>query len=118
MKANSFFTPKGFTLLEVLVALAILSIVALTVLRATGEGLRGMAENGWKDRAILLGRNQMILLSLNGFKGGLQGNFAPDYPEISWKAKITEIRDAKGRRLEMIVSEGAHEILLEELLFP
>ena len=77
-----------------------------------------MADNGWKDRALLLGRNQLILLSLQNFKGSLQGNFAPDYPEISWKVKISDLKNGKGRKLEMLVSEGSHEISLEELLFP
>lgn len=116
--ANRASSEKGFTLLEVLVALTILGMIAMTVLRATGDGLLSMADNGWKDRAALLGRNQFILLSLKGFKGGMQGNFAPEHPEISWRVRISNIRDGKGRKVRLTVSEGAHEISLEELLFP
>lgn len=109
---------NGFTLLEVLIALTILSMVALTVLRATGDSLLGLTDNGWKDRAVLLGRNQLVLLSLKDFKGSLQGTFAPEYPDMSWQVKVSDIKDGKGRKVEMIVSEGPHEISLEKFLFP
>ena len=108
--------PSGFTLLEVLIALAILSAVALAALRVTGESLSQAADNDWKDRALLLGRNQLIKLTQQKITANSQGNFAPDYPQISWKSIVTEARDSGGYKLEIIVTEGRREIVLEKLV--
>ena len=40
---------RGFTLLEVLIALAILSTVALLAVRVSGDSLTQLAETGWED---------------------------------------------------------------------
>ena len=44
-------TPRrgGFTLLEVLVALTILSTVALLAVRVSGDSAAQLAETGWQD---------------------------------------------------------------------
>lgn len=109
---------NGFTLLEVLIALAILSAVALVVLRATGEGIAQMGDNGWKDRALLLGRNQLIKLRQEAHGGNTQGNFSPDFPEIKWRVRISDLRDGEGRKIELTVIEGSRELLLEQIIFP
>ena len=41
---------RGFTLLEVLIALAILSTVALLAVRVSGDSLTQLAETGWEAR--------------------------------------------------------------------
>ena len=45
---------RGFTLLEVLVALAILSIAVVTVIQLFGQGLRLLKVSGDYQRAVLL----------------------------------------------------------------
>lgn len=109
---------KGFTLLEVLIALAILSAVALVVLRSTEEDLAQMGDNGWKDRAILLGRNQLIKLQLQDNNGNMQGSFAPEYPQMKWSLHIVSLAGGEGRKLELKVTEGSREVLLEQILYP
>lgn len=109
---------SGFTLLEVLIALAILSAVALLVLRATGEGLAQIADNGWKDRALLLGRNQMLKLRKQTGGENMQGSFAPDFPQMQWRLHITELRNGVGRKLALTVTEGSRELSLEEIIIP
>ena len=109
---------NAFTLLEVLIALAILGAVALVVLRATGEGMAQMGDNGWRDQALLLGRNQMLKLQQQGFGGNMQGTFAPDFPDIKWSLRITELRNGEGRKLEMTMTEGSREVSLEQIIFP
>ena len=44
---------RGFTLLEVLIALAILSTVALLAVRVSGDSLTQLAETGWEDGVLL-----------------------------------------------------------------
>ena len=47
---------RGFTLLEVLIALAILSTVALLAVRVSGDSLAQLAETGWEDGVLRAGR--------------------------------------------------------------
>ncbi|MDE5831682.1 MAG: prepilin-type N-terminal cleavage/methylation domain-containing protein [Desulfovibrio sp.] len=108
----------GFTLLEVLIALAILSSVSLVVLRATGDNLTRIAANGWEDRATALGRDKLINLKAGGLKGNAQGNFGPDQPQLTWRASVTELDDGAGRLIALTVSEGDREISIEEIVFP
>ena len=107
---------SGFTLLEALIALAILSSVSLVSLRATGENLSRIADSGWADRASVLGRDQLLTLKTRGLKGAAQGSFAPDYPEMIWRATVSDVEG--GRKIELTVSEGAREISIEEFVFP
>ena len=49
---------RGFTLLEVLIALAILSTVALLAVRVSGDSLTQLAETGWEDGVLRAGRGR------------------------------------------------------------
>ena len=115
-------TETGFTLLEVLVALSLLAIVALAVIRACGEGLVQVGDSGWTDTAVRVGRARMYEIVQSGGNGNLQGTFAPQYPEMRWRAHVHDLRDLPGRRLEFIITEGEekarHEISLEQILYP
>ena len=113
---------SGFTLLEVLVALSILAIVAFTLIRACGEGLVYVADSGWADMAVRVGRAKMQEVVLEGGKGNLQGTLAPLHPELKWEARVHSLPDLPGRRLEFILSEGVgkarHELFMEQILYP
>ncbi|OYU13899.1 MAG: type II secretion system protein GspI [Alphaproteobacteria bacterium PA4] len=53
---------SGFTLVEVLVALAIFSLAALAMLRLQGAGLGTAARLDEKAMAVIVARNQAVLL--------------------------------------------------------
>lgn len=108
----------GFTLLEVLIALTILSAVSLVVIRAVGDGMAQIGDNGWTDQAARLGLSQMTRIMQQGAKGSAQGSFAPDYPDIRWTAKVSGIDSAPGRKLELTVRQGKRELMLERILIP
>lgn len=113
---------KGFTLLEVLVALSILSIVGIYVIRACGDSLSQVADTGWMDQAARLGRSRMAEIVRNGIKNGMEGTFSPRYPRVSWRASVTSLEDIPGRRVEFTVYEQQgrirHELVLEQILYP
>lgn len=108
----------GFTLLEVLISLAILSGVSLLVIRAVGDGLVWIGDSGWRDLAAILGREQIARLVRQDLRGNMRGTFSPDFPDISWQANVTSLDDIPGRKLEVLVREGRRELLLEQIIIP
>ena len=89
----------GFTLLEVVIALAILSVSLVMLLTTNASSIDNASRSRDITIATLLARSKMIdlelLLADEGFTEGDQeenGDFNEEgYPEIKWKAEIKEI---------------------------
>lgn len=125
MQMYNTFTKKvktaGFTLLEVLVALAVLSISGLLIIRTSGAGLTQLARTGWEDQAMRLGRNQMIRLMVESPDRLEQwGTLAPEMPHAEWRSQRQRLHSMPAETLLFQVSEGSgqsrREIVLECLL--
>ncbi len=56
----------GFTLIEVLVALAVFSVAAMAVLNATGQTLNSLSALEQKTMASIVAENQLAMLKLGG----------------------------------------------------
>jgi general secretion pathway protein I len=78
---------KGFTLLEVMIALAIMAGVILTVISSFNYHLSVVSRDREETIAVLLARAK---LDDPGFKPGevAKGTFAPDWPGITWEAAV------------------------------
>jgi general secretion pathway protein I len=78
---------KGFTLLEVMVALAIMAGVILTVISSFNYHLSVVNRDREETVAVLLGRAK---LDDPGFqaKEKEKGTFAPDWPGIAWATDV------------------------------
>jgi len=80
---------RGFTLLEVVVALAIMAAVILTVLGSLNFHLDSISAERDNTTLTLLARNRLVELEQ---QGGLQqkseGTFAPAHAEITWRAEL------------------------------
>jgi len=78
---------KGFTLLEVMVALAIMAGVILTVITSYNYHLSIISRDREETIAILLARAKLEEPNfINGEKKS--GTFAPDWPGIGWEAEV------------------------------
>lgn len=77
---------RGFTLLEVMIALAIMASVVLTLLGSVNYHLGIIAGERESTALTLLARFRMAELEQNPAKG--EGTFAPSNPEINWKAEL------------------------------
>ena len=75
---------KGFTLLEVMIALAILAGVVLTVISSVNHHLTVVARDQEETVAVLLGRSK---LDQPGGAAG-EGTFAPAWPGYSWRTEV------------------------------
>ena len=79
-------TPSGFTLLEIMVSLAIMAGVILTLLGSVNYHIGIIANERDSTTLTLLARNRMAELEQAPAKG--EGTFAPSHPELSWKADL------------------------------
>ena len=77
---------SGFTLLEVMVSLAIMATVILTLLGSVNYHIGIIANERDSTTLTLLARNRMAESEQAPAKG--EGTFAPLHPELSWKADL------------------------------
>ncbi len=75
---------RGFTLLEVLVALAILGLAVVTVIQLFGQGLRLLKVAGNYQQAVLLADQKVreVETLLEGIESGEEGVF-------QWERRVT-----------------------------
>ncbi len=103
---------RGFTLVEVLIALAIVSIALLAALRAAGTGtvnageLRARMLAGWVAENLLAEhRARGDWLALGVLTGrGLQGGV-----EFTWREEVTPTAHPAFRRVDVLVYSTSDE---------
>lgn len=77
---------SGFTLLEVMVALAIMAGVIITLLGSVNYHLGIIAGERDSTALTILARNRMAEMGDTPVKG--EGTLAPAHPELNWKADL------------------------------
>ncbi len=83
----------GFTLLEVMIAVAVIAIAFVTLIGAQSQSVAIATGSKFDAMASLLAQRKMVELSLSGY-GELQsgsGDFGTEYPSFSWKTEVTEL---------------------------
>ncbi|HET6419407.1 MAG TPA: type II secretion system minor pseudopilin GspI [Geobacteraceae bacterium] len=100
---------KGFTLLEVVIALAIMTGVILTVITSFNYHLSIAGRDREETVSLLLAREKLEEIELRS-KKEIQtfqdGTFAPEHPEISWKAEISPTEVDLFKKLTLTVMWG------------
>jgi general secretion pathway protein I len=77
---------RGFTLLEVMISLAIMAGVILTVLGAVNYHAGVITDERDSTALTLLARSRMAEIEQAPAKG--EGSFAPLHPELRWRAEL------------------------------
>jgi general secretion pathway protein I len=83
----------GFTLLEVMVALAVMSIVLVSVYRMHSQSLVMNTAARFYTQAPILAQSKMVeleALSSSAFPED-SGDFGEEFPGYSWKASIADV---------------------------
>ena len=78
---------KGFTLLEIVIALAILAGVVLTVLGSVNYHLSVVDRDREETVAVLLARLKLDDPAFDPHVAG-KGDFSPDWPDYAWETEI------------------------------
>lgn len=104
---------RGFTLLEVMIALAIAAGVLLTVISSVNYHLSVIASDRQESTAALLGRAKLADPAF-GTQSDSKGTFAPQHPEMSWELQIfpTELPVLKRVRLTVSWADGKKSLAM------
>jgi general secretion pathway protein I len=95
-KEGDFLRPdapqKGFTLLEVMIAMAILATVLVTVFHSQSQSIAMANESRARTTLALLAQSRMAELEgqQNLSIGQTSGTFGDDFPNYSWTANVTQ----------------------------
>jgi general secretion pathway protein I len=107
---------RGFTLLEVVLALAIMAGVILTVLGSLNYHLDSIAAERDTTTLALLARNRLMELEQ---QGGLQkkseGTFAPAHADVTWRSELFPAKIPALQKLVVTVKRSGdkREVALE-----
>ena len=96
---------KGFTLPEIVIALAIMAGTLLTVLGAFNHHLSLVGRDREETVALLLARGKLEELELTPIENlsAQVGTFAPDRPDVTWKLSINPTAITGLRQLTRMV---------------
>jgi general secretion pathway protein I len=96
---------KGFTLLEVMIAVALMAIALVTLIGSQAQSVAVMDDVRFQSIAAVLAREKLTDLRLLDFEqlGGETGNFEQDFEDFVWQ---TEVTDIPGYELGLTESEG------------
>ena len=114
---------RAFTLLEVMVAVAILAIALVAILKANVQSLDTLVETRERTTASLLAASKMAEVEAAGAAdwSEFQGDFGEDYPGYTWQVETGPTEVENLMRVAVIVQarEGVSgsEVRIEELMY-
>jgi general secretion pathway protein I len=124
IKASDNFSVRGFTLLEVMVAVAILAIALVAILKANVQSLDALVDSRERTMASLLLASKLAEVEAAGVEDWheLQGDFGEDHPGFSWQVESEPTALDKMIKVIVIVqwggwNEAEREISVEEFFF-
>lgn len=102
---SPFSNEGGFTLLEVMIALAIMAGVVFTVIGAVNYHLAIVERDRQETVAVLLARQKLAELDVEkNIPEKKEGTFAPTRPEFAWEMTAAPTELAALRRMTLTVS--------------
>jgi general secretion pathway protein I len=120
-RKNDGAIPRGFTLLEVLISLAIIAIVLITCLRAQNQSIRLYHLSRDMTIATILARQKMGEIELAEFPelGEDEGDFEDKFPGFSWQrsVSVTPFEEARRVALSIMWKEGIRERRIDVIAY-
>jgi general secretion pathway protein I len=117
---------RGFTLIEALIAFAILAVVTVALYEAMGTGLRGFDRAAENDEALLIAQSEFDRLAATstmpseGMEGAIEGTpfrwRAVPVPETQAEPEHLRMSPLRLQRVRVIVSWRDREIAVEKTL--
>ena len=103
VKVNS---SSGFTLLEVMIAMAILAIALVAVFQSQSQSISMAGQARFATTASLLAQSKMAEVETMdpGEINADSGDFGDDFPDYSWKVDVTEAQVENVKKIEVTVT--------------
>jgi general secretion pathway protein I len=96
---------KGFTLMEVMVAMAILAIALVSIFQLQSQSISMATDSRFMTTAALLAQSKMVEVearsSLSNQSEG--GDFGNDYPQYTWHLEISDTK-LQFKKIEVTVT--------------
>jgi len=89
-----FQVSPGFTLLEVMIALAVISIALIALLGSQSQGLSLANESRFNTTASLLAQGKMAEFEAITDRQDLRsdsGNFGDEFPDYAWEVSVDDV---------------------------
>ena len=102
MKQNK---ANGFTLMEVMIAMAILAIALVAIFQLQSQSISMSTDSRFMTTAALLAQSKMVEAeagsSLVSHKE--DGDFGPDYPQYTWHMEVGDTQLSQFKKIEVTV---------------
>jgi general secretion pathway protein I len=99
----------GFTLMEVLIAMAILAIALVGVFQLQSQSISMATDSRFMTTAALLAQSKMVEIESGAVSSSRaqDGDFGDDYPQYSWRLEITDTKLPQFKKIEVTVRNKA-----------
>lgn len=99
----------GFTLMEVLIAMAILAIALIGVFQLQSQSISMATDSRFMTTAALLAQSKMVEVEAGASLSSRaqEGDFGPDYPQYSWRLEVADAQLPQFKKIEVTVMNKA-----------
>ncbi|MGD0021076.1 MAG: type II secretion system minor pseudopilin GspI [Smithellaceae bacterium] len=97
---------NGFTLVEVLFAMAILAIALIAVFQSQSQSISMSTESRFMTTASLLAQSKMVEVEAGSTVANHSedGDFGPDYPQYTWHLEASDTQIPQFKKIEVTVT--------------
>jgi general secretion pathway protein I len=111
---------KGFTLMEVMIAMAILAVALVAVFQSQSQSISMSTDSRFMTTAALLAQSKMAEVEAGSIldTNSKDGDFGTDYPDYTWRLDIGDTQIPKFRRIEitvkndLFINRGTYSLVL------
>ena len=118
-KIEKNYNVKGFTILEVLIALCVLAVSLTAILKANGENQEAAIESAQMTVSGMLGASKINEIEAEGIDDWTEnsGDFGDDYTKYTWNFE-SELTDMEGiQKGTLVVMKNEKSVLTIERIF-
>ena len=111
---------NGFTLIEVLLAMALLAIGLVAVFQSQSQSISISTDSRFMTTAALLAQSKMVEAEAGSTSVNHKedGDFGPDYPQYTWHLEVGDTQLPQFKKIDvtvtnkLFISRGTYNLVL------